>query len=70
VQEIFALPTGSPRLWSDAVYVSMPRLRVAPDRATEPVAAFRDRVHLVDGADGFAGLEALEHLRAFTVVAR
>ncbi|HUB04577.1 MAG TPA: hypothetical protein VMA76_05890 [Solirubrobacteraceae bacterium] len=52
------------------MYVSMPRLRVAPDRATEPVAAFRDRVHLVDGADGFAGLEALEHLRAFTVVAR
>jgi heme-degrading monooxygenase HmoA len=38
-------------------YVSMSRLRVAPERADELVAAFRARLGLVDGFDGFAGLE-------------
>jgi hypothetical protein len=32
------------------VYVSVSRLRVAPDRAPELVAAFRNRAHLVDEA--------------------
>jgi len=45
----------------------MSRLRVAPDSAPELVAAFRDRVHLVDDAAGFLGLE---HLHTFTVVAQ
>jgi len=35
----------------------MSRLRVAPERAPELVAAFRDRAHLVDNASGFLGLE-------------
>lgn len=38
-------------------YVSMSRLRVAPERADELVCAFRDRLGLVDGFDGFEGLE-------------
>lgn len=38
-------------------YVSMSRLRVDPSRADELVAAFRNRVHLVDGFEGFGGLE-------------
>ena len=38
-------------------YVSMSRLRVEPDRADELVAAFRGRLGLVDGFDGFQGLE-------------
>lgn len=43
--------------------MSMSRLRVAPDRAPALVAAFRDRVHLVDGADGFVGLEVWQNDR-------
>jgi heme-degrading monooxygenase HmoA len=39
------------------VYVSMSRLRIDPDRAPELVAAFRDRVGLVDGFDGFVDLQ-------------
>lgn len=35
----------------------MSRLRVAPDRAQQLVAAFRDRAHLVDQASGFVDLE-------------
>jgi heme-degrading monooxygenase HmoA len=35
----------------------MSRLHVTPERAPELVAAFRDRAHLVDAADGFLGLE-------------
>lgn len=35
----------------------MSRLRVAPDRAQELVAAFRGRAHLVDDAPGFVDLE-------------
>lgn len=46
-----------------AVYVSMSRLRVAPDSAPELVAAFRDRVHLVDDAAGFLGLEVWQNDR-------
>ncbi len=38
-------------------YVSMSRLRVQPERADELVEAFRTRLGLVDGFDGFAGLE-------------
>jgi heme oxygenase (mycobilin-producing) len=41
----------------------MSRLRVAPDRASELVAAFRDRAHLVDRADGFLGLEVWQNDR-------
>ena len=39
------------------MYVSLSRLRVAPDRADELVRAFRGRVRLVDGFDGFVDLE-------------
>ena len=39
------------------MYVSLSRLRVAPERADELVAAFRRRAHLVDDADGFVDLE-------------
>jgi heme oxygenase (mycobilin-producing) len=41
----------------------MSRLRVAPDRAPELVAAFRDRAHLVDDAGGFLGLEVWQNDR-------
>jgi heme oxygenase (mycobilin-producing) len=41
----------------------MSRLRVAPDRAAELVAAFRDRAHLVEDADGFLGLEVWQNDR-------
>jgi heme-degrading monooxygenase HmoA len=41
----------------------MSRLRVAPDRAPELVAAFRDRAHLVDDATGFLGLEVWQNDR-------
>jgi heme oxygenase (mycobilin-producing) len=39
------------------VYVSMSRLRVDPEHADELVRAFRNRIGLVDSADGFLGLE-------------
>lgn len=39
------------------MYVSMSHLRIPAHRADELVAAFRDRVGLVDGFDGFQGLE-------------
>jgi heme-degrading monooxygenase HmoA len=39
------------------MYVSMSHLRVAPERADELIAAFADRVRLVDDFDGFDGLE-------------
>jgi heme-degrading monooxygenase HmoA len=39
------------------MYVSMSRLRIDPDRAPELVAAFRDRVGLVDDFDGFVDLQ-------------
>jgi heme-degrading monooxygenase HmoA len=39
------------------VYVSLSRLRVAPQRADDLVAAFRRRAHLVDNAEGFLDLE-------------
>lgn len=35
----------------------MSHLQVAPDRADELIAAFRDRAGLVDGFEGFEGLE-------------
>jgi heme-degrading monooxygenase HmoA len=38
-------------------YVSVSRLRVAPERADELVDAFRRRTGLVDGFDGFLGLQ-------------
>jgi heme-degrading monooxygenase HmoA len=41
----------------------MSRLRVAPDRAQELVAAFRDRAHLVDRAPGFVDLEVWQNDR-------
>ena len=42
---------------SESLYVSMSRLRVAPERVDELVAAFRRRGHLVDQAPGFVDLE-------------
>ena len=39
------------------MYVSLSRLRIAPERAPELVAAFRDRVGLVDGFEGFVDLQ-------------
>jgi len=39
------------------MYVSLSRLRVAPERAAELIEAFRRRAHLVDDADGFVDLE-------------
>jgi heme-degrading monooxygenase HmoA len=39
------------------VYVSLSRLRVAPERADDLVAAFRNRARLVDAADGFIDLQ-------------
>ena len=39
------------------MYVSMSRLRVDEDRADELVAAFRGRLGLVDGFDGFVDLQ-------------
>jgi len=39
------------------MYVSMSRLEIAPERAPELVAAFRDRSRLADDADGFLDLQ-------------
>jgi heme oxygenase (mycobilin-producing) len=39
------------------MYVSVSRLRVPEERASELVAAFRRRAHLVDDAEGFVDLE-------------
>jgi heme-degrading monooxygenase HmoA len=39
------------------MYVSMSRLRVDADRSDELVAAFADRVGLVDAHDGFIDLQ-------------
>jgi heme-degrading monooxygenase HmoA len=39
------------------MYVSMSRLRVDEDRSDDLVAAFRRRLHLVDGFDGFVDLQ-------------
>lgn len=40
-----------------STYVSVSHLRVADDVATELIAAFRQRVHLVDSVPGFEKLE-------------
>ena len=39
------------------MYVSLSRLRVEPEQAARLVEAFRNRLGLVDDADGFVGLE-------------
>lgn len=39
------------------MYVSMSRLRVAPERRDELIAAFRNRLGAVDAFDGFENLE-------------
>ena len=39
------------------MYVVVSRLRVDRERADDLVEAFRNRAGLVEGADGFAGLE-------------
>jgi heme oxygenase (mycobilin-producing) len=39
------------------VYVSLSRLRVPPERAPDLVAAFRDRLGLVDRFEGFVDLQ-------------
>jgi heme oxygenase (mycobilin-producing) len=41
----------------DSLYVSMSRLRMAPERVEELVSAFGQRAHLVDDAPGFVDLE-------------
>jgi heme-degrading monooxygenase HmoA len=43
-----------------AAYVSVSRLRVAPERCAELVSAFQQRAHLVDEFDGFVALEVWE----------
>src|SRR4051812_41570058 len=48
---------GASQLASQDMYVSMSRLRIKPERAPELVAAFRDRVGLVDGFEGFVDLQ-------------
>ena len=45
------MPTGR------SLYVSVSRLRVAPERVDELVSAFERRAHLVDDAPGFVDLE-------------
>lgn len=40
-----------------AAYISMSRLRVSEERSEQLVNAFRARIGLVDGAEGFLGLE-------------
>ena len=40
-----------------SLYVSVSRLRVAPERVDELVSAFEQRAHLVDDAPGFVDLE-------------
>lgn len=49
-------------------YVSLSRLRVAPDRADDLVTAFRGRVRLVDDFDGFLGLQVWQSDRDPTEV--
>ncbi len=45
------------------MYVSVSRLRVRPERATDLIEAFQHRAHLVDGFDGFQGLEVWQASR-------
>src|SRR3954471_1001294 len=47
-----------------SVYVSMSRLRVAPERSDDLVAAFRARAGLVDGFEGFGDLQVWRSDRA------
>ncbi len=49
-------------------YVSLSRLRVAPESADELVAAFRGRAHLVDDFDGYLGLQVWQSDRDPTEV--
>ena len=39
------------------MYVSMSRLAIPAERATELISAFRDRSRLVESADGFVDLQ-------------
>lgn len=49
---------GEPLVIHDGcVYVSLSRLRVAPDRSGDLVAAFRSRARLVESHPGFIDLE-------------
>lgn len=45
------------------MYVSVSRLRVRPERASDLIEAFRARAHLVDDFDGFQGLEVWQASR-------
>lgn len=45
------------------MYVSVSRLRVRPERATDLITAFQGRAHLVDTFDGFEGLEVWQASR-------
>jgi heme-degrading monooxygenase HmoA len=54
---------ASPHNPGGSRYVSVSRLRVSSERATELVAAFRRRVRLVDSADGFLSLEVWQSER-------
>jgi heme-degrading monooxygenase HmoA len=50
-------PRREPPSPSESRYVSVSRLRVPAERAPELLAAFARRARLVDGFDGFLGLE-------------
>jgi heme-degrading monooxygenase HmoA len=45
------------------MYVSVSRLRVRPERASELIEAFQRRAHLVDAFDGFQRLEVWQGSR-------
>src|SRR3954454_25323117 len=52
----------------EAMYVSMLRLRVAPQKADELISAFRARAHLVESADGYVDLQVWQSDRDPTEV--
>jgi heme-degrading monooxygenase HmoA len=45
------------------MYISLSRLRIEEERATELVTAFRNRVGLVDDFDGFVDLQVWQNDR-------
>jgi heme-degrading monooxygenase HmoA len=56
-------PRREPPSPSESRYVSVSRLRVPAERAPELLAAFARRARLVDGFDGFLGLEVWQSER-------
>lgn len=47
------------------MYISISRLRIAPERAPELVAAFRSRLHGVESHEGYLGLQVWQSDRDF-----